>query len=136
LQFAFISITALPAPLFAPANGTNGKKSVPMSRWAYIAFLFYSINMLNNWAFAFNISVPVHIILRSFGSVTTMLAGVVRGKRYSKLQVSSVVLLTVGVLVSAWADSMSKVCISYVSNFVECQATLLIVTTTGQIDEG
>jgi UDP-xylose/UDP-N-acetylglucosamine transporter B4 len=110
LQFAFISITALPAPLFATGSRANGKGSVPMWRWAYIAALFYSINMLNNWAFAFNISVPVHIILRSFGSVTTMLAGVVRGKRYSKLQVSSVVLLTVGVLVSAWADSMSKVC--------------------------
>jgi UDP-xylose/UDP-N-acetylglucosamine transporter B4 len=96
-------------PLLTGSNQNNGKGSVPMARWAYIAFLFYSINMLNNWAFAFNISVPVHIILRSFGSVTTMLAGVVRGKRYSKLQVTSVVILTVGVLVSAWADSMSKV---------------------------
>jgi UDP-xylose/UDP-N-acetylglucosamine transporter B4 len=114
LQFAFISITALPAPLLAAGGRTKGKGSVPMSKWAYIAFLFYSINMLNNWAFAFNISVPVHIILRSFGSVTTMMAGVFRGKRYSKLQVSSVVLLTVGVLVSAWADSMSKVCISHI----------------------
>ena len=104
-----------------------------MSRWAYIAFLFYSINMLNNWAFAFNISVPVHIILRSFGSVTTMLAGVVRGKRYSKLQVSSVVLLTVGVLVSAWADSMSKV---RILNLVRCKVTLLTLTTTGQVNEG
>lgn len=64
--------------------------------------------MLNNWAFAYNISVPVHIILRSFGSVTTMIAGFVRGKRYSLLQVLSVVLLTVGVLISAWADSQSK----------------------------
>lgn len=108
LQFAFISVTALPAPLLTAGGQNNGKGSVPMTRWAYIAFLFYSINMLNNWAFAFNISVPVHIILRSFGSVTTMLAGVVRGKRYSKLQVSSVVILTFGVLVSAWADSMSK----------------------------
>lgn len=71
--------------------------------------MFFSINMLNNWAFAFSISVPVHIILRSFGSVTTMLAGVIRGKRYSPLQVASVLLLTVGVLVSAWADSESKV---------------------------
>lgn len=104
-----------------------------MARWAYIAFLFYSINMLNNWAFAFNISVPVHIILRSFGSVTTMLAGVVRGKRYSKLQVSSVVLLTVGVLVSAWADSMSKV---RILNLVRCKVTLLTLTTTGQVNEG
>jgi len=82
---------------------------VPLGRWAYIAALFFSINMLNNWAFAFSISVPVHIILRSFGSVTTMLAGVVRGKRYSALQILSVVLLTLGVLVSAWADSESKV---------------------------
>lgn len=65
--------------------------------------------MLNNWAFAFNITVPVHIILRSFGSVTTMLAGYIRGKRYSMLQVLSVYLLTFGVLVSAWADSESKV---------------------------
>ena len=107
-----------------------------MARWAYIALLFYSINMLNNWAFAFNISVPVHIILRSFGSVTTMLAGVVRGKRYSKLQVSSVVLLTVGVLVSAWADSMSKVCVIHIFKLFERRVTLLTVAITGEIDEG
>lgn len=83
--------------------------TVPFRRWVFIAAMFYSINMLNNWAFAFSISVPVHIILRSFGSVTTMLAGVIRGKRYSMLQVLSVALLTAGVLVSAWADSESKV---------------------------
>jgi len=72
--------------------------------------MFFAINMLNNWAFAFNISVPVHIILRSFGSVTTMAVGWLRGKRYSQLQVFSVVLLTVGVLISAWADAAAQVC--------------------------
>ena len=41
--------------------------------------------------------------------MTTMIVGVLRGKRYSVLQVLSVVLLTVGVLVSAWADAESKV---------------------------
>jgi solute carrier family 35 (UDP-xylose/UDP-N-acetylglucosamine transporter), member B4 len=71
--------------------------------------MHFGINLLNNWAFAYNISVPVHIILRSFGSVSTMIAGVVRGKRYSNLQVVSVLLLTVGVLTSAWADAESKV---------------------------
>lgn len=74
--------------------------------------MFYAINMLNNWVFAFNISVPVHIILRSFGSVTTMLAGWIKGKTYSWLQVISVVILTVGVLISAWADAESKVRLS------------------------
>jgi UAA transporter family len=71
--------------------------------------MFYAVNMLNNWAFAFDISVPVHIILRSFGSVTTMAAGWLRGKTYSRVQVLSVVVLTVGVLVSAWADAEAKV---------------------------
>jgi dolichyl-phosphate-mannose-protein mannosyltransferase len=71
--------------------------------------MFYAVNMLNNWAFAFNISVPVHIILRSFGSVTTMAAGWLRGKHYTRLQVVSVLILTLGVMVSAWADAESKV---------------------------
>lgn len=82
---------------------------VPFAKWAFIAALHFGINMLNNWAFAYSISVPVHIILRSFGSVTTMIAGVIRGKRYSLLQIFSVALLTTGVLVSAWADSEGKV---------------------------
>ena len=71
--------------------------------------MFALVNILNNWAFAFHISVPVHIILRSFGSVTTMLVGWLCGKRYSALQVVSVAVLTVGVVVSAWADALGKV---------------------------
>jgi UDP-xylose/UDP-N-acetylglucosamine transporter B4 len=39
-----------------------------------------------------------------------MLAGALQGKRFSALQVGSVVLLTLGVLVSAFADASSKVC--------------------------
>lgn len=51
-----------------------------------------------------------------------MLAGVLRGKRYSLLQVLSVVLLTVGVVVSAWADSEGKVSCAQVAMVVlwEC----------------
>ena len=72
--------------------------------------MFFSVNMLNNWAFAFNISVPMHIILRSFGSVQTMAVGWTMGKRYSRVQVGSVAALTVGVVVAAWADASRKVC--------------------------
>lgn len=65
--------------------------------------------MLNNWAFAFHISVPLHIILRSFGSVTTLSVGWLAGKKYSGIQICSVAALTVGVIVSAWADARQKV---------------------------
>lgn len=36
-------------------------------------------------------------------------AGWLRGKRYSKLQVGSVFILTMGVMVSAFADAKMKV---------------------------
>lgn len=81
---------------------------VPFRKWCISAALFFTVNMMNNWAFAFNISVPVHIILRSFGSVTTMAAGYIRGKKYTPLQIFSVAILTMGVMVSAWADASSK----------------------------
>lgn len=71
--------------------------------------LFFSINVLNNHAFSYNISVPVHIIIRSGGSITTMAAGYLYGKRYSRVQVLAVLLLTVGVIVAAWSDAQAKV---------------------------
>lgn len=108
MQFILVTIAAYPSQ-----RGPNGevlrKPRVPLRRWALAALMFFTVNMLNNWAFAFDISVPVHIILRSFGSVCTMGAGWLTGKRYSKLQVFSVFVLTAGVVISAWADAQSKV---------------------------
>ncbi|CAN9309581.1 hypothetical protein AA0119_g8151 [Alternaria tenuissima] len=107
-QFVFTCLSTLHYQ-FDP-NGRYFLRSspVPFRKWCVSAALFFTVNMLNNWAFAFSISVPVHIILRSFGSVTTMAAGWLRGKRYTPLQVFSVAILTLGVMVSAWADAQSK----------------------------
>ncbi|KAG8626506.1 hypothetical protein KVT40_005451 [Elsinoe batatas] len=116
LQFLLATLLSLPtqlsspphAPRKTPSSSSPIKPPVPFPRWALIASMFFAVNMLNNWAFAFSISVPVHIILRSFGSVWTMLAGWLRGKSYTALQTFSVVLLTFGVIVSAWADAEGK----------------------------
>ncbi|KAG9204139.1 hypothetical protein B5807_00896 [Epicoccum nigrum] len=107
-QFVFTCLSTLHYQ-FDP-NGRYFLRSspVPFRKWVTSAVLFFTVNMLNNWAFAFNISVPVHIILRSFGSVTTMAAGYLRGKKYTPLQIFSVAVLTLGVMVSAWADASSK----------------------------
>ncbi|KAI9769671.1 MAG: golgi uridine diphosphate-N- acetylglucosamine transporter [Geoglossum simile] len=78
---------------------------VPLIRWMTNIVLFFSVNILNNYAFGFDISVPVHIILRSGGSITTMLVGFAWGKRYSRMHVISVALLTVGVIISAIGGS-------------------------------
>lgn len=93
--------------------------------------MFFAVNMLNNFAFGYNISVPVHIILRSGGSVMTMLVGYAWGKRYTSMQsesvlvmvskfvgcaeclsVLSVAMLTAGIGVAAMADAQAKVIIN------------------------
>ena len=83
--------------------------AVPVLRWLPNILIFFAVNLLNNFAFGYNISVPVHIILRSGGSATTMVIGWVWGKRYNGTQVFSVAVLTVGVIVAAMSDAQSKV---------------------------
>ncbi|KAK3394049.1 UAA transporter family-domain-containing protein [Podospora didyma] len=109
VQFLFVAIIGLPSqfdrtrpPFYLKPN------KVPIRRWFVNIVLFFGINVLNNHAFSYDISVPVHIILRSGGSITTMIAGSLYGKRYSRIQVTAVVLLTVGVITAAWTDAMSK----------------------------
>ncbi|PHH58671.1 hypothetical protein CDD81_4884 [Ophiocordyceps australis] len=113
VQFLFIAITSYAAqfdytrpPFFiAPSK-------VPMKRWLVNITLFFSINVLNNHAFSYDISVPVHIILRSGGSITTMTAGYLYGKRYSQFQALAVVLLSCGVVLAAWSDAQAKTSLS------------------------
>ena len=110
VQFLFVAVTGYFAqfdssrpPFFITPN------KVPLRRWLVNIVLFFSINVLNNHAFSYDISVPVHIILRSGGSITTMAAGYLYGKRYTKTQVLAVVLLTLGVILAAWSDAQAKV---------------------------
>ncbi|KAK6865806.1 udp-n-acetylglucosamine transporter yea4 protein [Apiospora arundinis] len=109
VQFLFVAVTGYVSqfdskrpPFFLTPN------RVPIRRWLINIVLFFSINVLNNHAFSYDISVPVHIILRSGGSITTMIAGSLWGKKYSRIQIVAVLLLTVGVIMAAWSDAQTK----------------------------
>jgi len=91
------------APFFLKRN------AIPIRRWLLNIVLFFSVNILNNLAFGYKISVPVHIILRSGGSVTTILVGWLWGKRFTRLQIISVAFLTIGVIIAAMADAQAQV---------------------------
>ncbi|MCJ1229399.1 golgi uridine diphosphate-N- acetylglucosamine transporter [Toensbergia leucococca] len=109
-QFALTTLFTWPAHFSASHPPFFLKpRAVPIARWVPNIILFFSVNLLNNLAFSYNISVPVHIILRSGGSITTMLVGFLWGRRYTRMQVFSVALLTVGIIIAAMADSRSKV---------------------------
>lgn len=123
-QFLFVAGTGYVAqfdraypPFFVPPN------KVPLRRWVINIVLFFSINVLNNHAFSYDISVPVHIILRSGGSITTMCAGYLWGKRYSRIQVTAVMFLTSGVVLAAWSDAQAKVRCAFFSELVLASLT-------------
>ncbi|KAF4968211.1 hypothetical protein FZEAL_10420 [Fusarium zealandicum] len=108
VQFLFVAITGFIAQFDRNSRFFMAPNKVPLSRWVINIVLFFTINILNNHAFSYDISVPVHIILRSGGSITTMVAGYLYGKRYSRIQVVAVVLLTLGVILAAWSDAQAK----------------------------
>ncbi|KAI0110022.1 UAA transporter family-domain-containing protein [Daldinia grandis] len=134
VQFFFVAVTGYISqfditrpPFFVKPN------RVPLRRWLVNIILFFSINVLNNHAFSYDISVPVHIILRSGGSITTMIAGSLYGKRYSRIQTVAVLLLTVGVATAAWSDAQSKARILSSSLHVPKFSTGLAVLLIAQI---
>ncbi|KAM5370638.1 hypothetical protein ACJZ2D_008352 [Fusarium nematophilum] len=108
VQFLFVAITGFIAQFDRNRRFFIARNKVPLRRWFVNIILFFTINVLNNHAFSYDISVPVHIILRSGGSITTMAAGYLYGKRYSQTQVIAVVLLTLGVIMAAWYDAQAK----------------------------
>ncbi|KAL4901011.1 hypothetical protein BDW74DRAFT_87316 [Aspergillus multicolor] len=111
-QFILTAIFMLPS-FFSPSAGLRSsflsRRSIPLRSWFIYTAFFISVNLLNNWAFAYRISVPLHIILRSGGPVASIAVGYLyAGKRYSGGQILSVALLTFGVITSAIADAQAK----------------------------
>ncbi|KAK6540976.1 golgi uridine diphosphate-N- acetylglucosamine transporter [Orbilia ellipsospora] len=106
-QFIIVSIEGFIAHFDRKSPTLLVKNQIPMVRWLGAIILFFSVSVLNNWAFDYNISVPIHIILRSGGSITTMLIGACLGKRFSKVQVCSVLILTAGIILSAMSNAKS-----------------------------
>ncbi|KAJ5086289.1 UAA transporter [Penicillium alfredii] len=100
---SFLSLSAGPRAFFL------SPRVIPLRSWLVYTAFFVTVNVLNNWAFAYKISVPLHIILRSGGPVASMVVGYLfNNKRYSRGQVLAVAMLTLGVVAAALADAQAK----------------------------
>jgi UDP-xylose/UDP-N-acetylglucosamine transporter B4 len=64
-----------------------------------LALLHYSMSVVNNMVFSFDISVPLHAVFRSSSLIATMLVGyLARGQRFSAAQTACALLVTTGVI--------------------------------------
>lgn len=111
-QFTLTSLVTLPSfisPSAGPRSFFLAPRAIPLRSWLVYTGFFMTVNLLNNWAFVYKISVPLHIIVRSGGPVASMIVGFFyNGKRYSKLQILAVSMLTLGVVGAALADAATK----------------------------
>ncbi|KAH8102809.1 UAA-domain-containing protein [Phellopilus nigrolimitatus] len=82
---------------------------IPLSRYAIQVLLFLLISLLNNAAFAYHVPMAVHIIFRSGGLVVNMLMGwLLEKRRYTNIQIGSVLLVTAGVALTTLSSTQSK----------------------------
>lgn len=110
-QFLLTSLFGLQSHIDVSRGARNlwlKPRVVPIQKLMVWTAFFAAVSLLNNMAFDYKISVPLHIILRSAGPVATMGVGYLAGKRYGKVQVLAVALLFLGVVQAAVSDAWSK----------------------------
>lgn len=109
-QFLVTTLQTLPTQLqYSKQRGVQFKgPAIPLKRWSIQVLLYFASSILNNTAFSFHVPVPVHIIFRSGGLVVNMLVGyLLKDRRYTRLQIVSVLLVTGGVIASTLATTPS-----------------------------
>ncbi|SGZ54205.1 CIC11C00000003652 [Sungouiella intermedia] len=74
---------------------------IPIAKLTWMVSLFFVVSVLNNSVWRFGLSVPIHIMFRSSSTVITMTVGYFfGGKHYSRIQVLSSILVSVGAILA------------------------------------
>ncbi|KAG8869124.1 golgi uridine diphosphate-N- acetylglucosamine transporter [Serendipita sp. 405] len=133
-QFLIVSLMGLPSQLcFVPSDSKTKEtipftfrsilrqptrilsvrfkpRAIPISRWIIQVVLFLLTSLLNNAVFKFDIPMYIHIIFRSAGLVTNLLLGYFfAGKRYTSIQIVSVLIVTLGVFMTTFSTRPRRV---------------------------
>lgn len=103
-QFLFIALEG-----FINQSSFGRVKSViPINEYLILVVMFFTVNVVNNVAFAFRISMPLHIIFRSGGLIANMIMAIlVLRRKYSVQKYVSVLLITLGTIVCTFASAES-----------------------------
>lgn len=101
-QFFFISLEGF---IFT-SNFGRKKTAIPLSVYAVMVIFFFLVQVSNNYALGFNISMPLHMIFRSGSLVANLLLGVlILKKKYFSSKYFSVLMVTMGIVLCTMATS-------------------------------
>lgn len=102
-QFLLTSIVgAIPLLEFSADLWRRGflkTSHLPRHKLLVVVLMYFVVSILNNSAWKYGLSVPVHTMFRSSGTVISLVVGYLfSGKKYSMGQVMSCLLMTAGIL--------------------------------------
>ncbi|XP_047502650.1 UDP-xylose and UDP-N-acetylglucosamine transporter-like [Penaeus chinensis] len=101
-QFVFIAIEGY---IFTSEFGRK-KNVIPIKDYMVLVIMFFIVNVTNNLAFGFKISMPLHMIFRSGGLIANMImAIIVLGRRYTFSKYLSVAMITMGTAICTFASA-------------------------------
>ncbi|KAJ8674073.1 hypothetical protein QAD02_005335 [Eretmocerus hayati] len=96
LQFLFIAIDGF---IFTSKFGTVQTK-LKMSSYLILVSMFFISSVLNNYAFNFNIPMPLHMIFRAGSLIANMIMGIIILKKsYTFDKYLSVMMITLGIVI-------------------------------------
>lgn len=96
LQFMFIACVGF---CTVGKFGTAERK-IPFKKYLLLVGFFWTSSVANNLAFAFNISMPLHMIFRAGSLMANMAMGVwILKKRYPVLKYVAVIMISVGIAI-------------------------------------
>jgi len=108
LQFLFIAIHGF---IVTHKFGTV-KPKIHMVAYIKLVIFFFITSVFNNWAFSFNIPVPLHMIFRAGSLIANMIMGIIiLKKKYAFSKFLSVAMISSGIIICTFLSSQTpKVC--------------------------
>lgn len=106
LQFLFIACHGF---IFTSKFGKVERK-IGLYDYFSLVFMFFVTNIVNNWAFNFNIPVPLHMIFRSGSLIANMIMGIwILKKKYTISKYLSVGMITLGIIICTLLSSSKQI---------------------------
>ncbi|XP_055922456.1 UDP-xylose and UDP-N-acetylglucosamine transporter [Eupeodes corollae] len=96
LQFLFIAVEGF---IFTAKWGTQ-KPKIGIKDYSILVAMFFITSVCNNYAFDFNIPMPLHMIFRAGSLIANMIMGIlILKKRYDFSKYLSVCMITAGIII-------------------------------------
>lgn len=130
-QFIFIAIHGV---VFTAKFGTVQRK-IPMQNYIVLVTFFFITSVFNNWAFSFNIPVPLHMIFRAVRNVIvivyknvmhlvlqgSLIANMIMGiiimkKMYTSSKFLAVAMITLGIILCTYISSIKVIAMYFLSD--------------------